>query len=229
MKRILIVEDDVSIGEVERDYLEVAGFEVTVMEDGLKGMQEAVNQDYDLVILDIMLPGMDGFKVCKEIMQHKDIPIILVTAKDEEIDKLRGFSMGIVDYVTKPFSPNELVARVKAHINRYEMLKVSGVQEKKMIEIRGLMIDTEARQVFVNGQEVELTVKQYDLLLLLASTPNKVFTKDEIFNKVWGFDSENDIPTITVHIRKIREKIEFDPSNPEYIHTVWGVGYKLKD
>lgn len=228
MKRILIVEDDISIGDVEKDYLEISGFEVVVETDGLSGRDKAINGDFDLVMLDVMLPGIDGFQICKDIRKVKDIPIIMVTARTEEIDKLRGLGLGIDDYVTKPFSPNELIARVKAHLSRYDMLKSSNQPKSKRIEIRGISIDPEARQVFVNGSEVDLTVKEYDLLLLLASTPNKVFSKEEIFAKVWGFDSDNDIPTITVHVRKLREKIEFDPSSPEYIMTVWGVGYKFK-
>lgn len=230
MKKILIVEDDISIGEVERDYLEISGFSVTVLNDGLKGYQEALKNDYDLIILDVMLPNMDGFNISRELRKQKDTPIIMVTAKTEEIDKIRGLGLGIDDYITKPFSPNELVARVKAHISRYELLKKSVATNtyKEIIEVRNIVINMEMRQVFVNDNEIDLTAKEYDLLLLLISTPNKVFTKDEIFEKVWGFNSERDIPTITVHIRKLREKIEFDPSNPEYIHTVWGVGYKFK-
>lgn len=228
MKRILIVEDDISIGEVEKDYLEISGFEVVVETEGICGREKAINEEFDLVMLDVMLPGIDGFQICKDIRKVKDIPIIMVTARTEEIDKLRGLGLGIDDYITKPFSPNELIARVKAHLSRYDMLKSSSQPKSKRIEIRGISIDPEARMVFVNGREVELTVKEYDLLLLLASTPNKVFSKEEIFTKVWGFDSDNDIPTITVHVRKLREKIEFDPSNPEYILTVWGVGYKFK-
>lgn len=229
MQKILIVEDDISIGEVERDYLEISGFEVTVLNDGLKGYQEALKNDYDLVILDVMLPNMDGFNISRELRKQKDIPIIMVTAKSDEIDKIRGLGLGIDDYITKPFSPNELVARVKAHLSRYELLKTRDFKDSKdIIEIRNIRINPDMRQVFVNNHEVDLTAKEYDLLMLLISTPNKVFTKDEIFEKVWGFNSERDIPTITVHIRKLREKIEFDPSNPEYIHTVWGVGYKFK-
>ncbi len=229
MKKILIVEDDISIGEVERDYLEISGFEVTVLNDGLLGYQEAVKTDYDLVILDVMLPNMDGFNISRELRKQKDMPIIMVTAKTEEIDKIRGLGLGIDDYITKPFSPNELVARVKAHISRYELLKTSNDDDSNsIIEARNIIININMRQVFVNDHEIDLTAKEYDLLLLLISTPNKVFTKDEIFEKVWGFNSERDIPTITVHIRKLREKIEFDPSNPQYIQTVWGVGYKFK-
>lgn len=229
MKKILIVEDDISIGEVERDYLEISGFEVTVINDGLMGYQEALKNHYDLIILDVMLPNMDGFNISRELRKTKDVPIIMVTAKTEEIDKIRGLGLGIDDYITKPFSPNELIARVKAHLSRYDLLKnTRGHLKQQLIEVRNVSINTDMRQVYVNEREIDLTAKEYDLLLLLISTPNKVFTKDEIFEKVWGFNSERDIPTITVHIRKLREKIEFDPSNPEYIQTVWGVGYKFK-
>jgi len=227
MKKILIIEDDTSIGEVERDYLEISGFEVKLVTSGISGLKTIQEENFDLIILDIMLPGIDGFNIAKKIRLNHDIPIIMVSAKNNEIDKIRGLGLGVDDYITKPFSPNELVARVKAHLSRYEMLKSSSINKNKIIEIKGITINTETRQVFVNGKEIELTVKEYDLLLLLISAPNKVFTKEEIFEKVWGFNSERDIPTITVHIRKLREKIEFDPSKPEYILTVWGIGYKL--
>ncbi|BEP28570.1 response regulator transcription factor [Helicovermis profundi] len=227
MKKILIIEDDLSIGEVERDYLEISGFEVEVKNNGLSGLKSAQSNIFDLIIMDIMLPGIDGFKITKELRKTIDIPIIMVSAKTEEIDKIRGLGLGVDDYMTKPFSPNELVARVKAHISRYEMLKSSTINKNKIVEVKGITINTENRQVFVNSKEIDLTVKEYDLLLLLTSAPNKVFTKEEIFEKVWGFNSERDIPTITVHIRKLREKIEFNPSKPEYIITVWGIGYKI--
>ena len=229
MKRILLIEDDIEIGEVEKAYLEISGFQVTVEKNGIKGKEIALKEPFDMIVLDIMLPGLDGFKIAEAIRNYKDIPIMIVSAKNTEVDKLKGLSLGIDDYLTKPFSPHELVARVKAHLKRYEMLKsgTSGVNHKSF-ELRGILIDFEKRQVFVNGEIVELTVKEYDLLVLLSSAPNKVFSKDEIFAKVWGYEVEIDTSTLTVHVRKLREKIEFDPSNPEYIQTVWGVGYKLK-
>lgn len=230
MKKVLIIEDDVTIGEVEKDYLEMSGFDVTFIQNGRAGLEEAIKRDYDLYILDVMLPDVNGMHIAKTIRQSKDTPIILVTAKCDETDKIRGFSLGIDDYVTKPFSPAELVARAKAHIQRYEKLKqLSGTSDRKtnLIEIRGLLINKEHREVFMNGELVELTPKEYDLLALLSSTPNKVFTKEEIFNKVWGYEKIQDLPTITVHVRKLREKLEFNPSSPEYIITVWGVGYKV--
>lgn len=229
MKKILIIEDDISIGEVERDYLEISGFEVSVVNDGLEGYKEVLNKDYDLLILDVMLPNMDGFSISRQLRKTKDIPIIMVTAKTEEIDKIRGLGLGIDDYITKPFSPNELVARVKAHLSRYYLLKnKSKGAVQKNIKVRNIVINSDMRQVYVNNQAIDLTVKEYELMLLLISTPNKVFTKEEIFEKIWGIDSERDIPTIAVHIRKLREKIEQNPSAPEYIQTVWGVGYKFK-
>lgn len=230
MKKILIVEDDITISEVEKGYLEIAGFEVDVADNGTLGVKMALNEEYDLILLDVMLPDYDGFSITKDIRQTKDVPIILVTAKTDELHKLKGLSLGIDDYVTKPFSPNELIARVKAHLSRYEMLKVNAdsKEEEDVISIRGLMINKTNRQVYVDGSEVEFTSKEYDLLMLLISTPNKVFSKSEIFEKVWGLNSDNDLPTITVHIRKLREKIEAKPSDPQYILTVWGVGYKFK-
>jgi len=230
MKKILIVEDDITISEVEKGYLEIAGFEVDVADNGTLGVKLALSEDYDLILLDVMLPDYDGFSITKDIRQKKDIPIILVTAKTDELHKLKGLSLGIDDYVTKPFSPNELIARVKAHLSRYEMLKANDDLSEKdeVISIRGLIINKTNRQVYVNANEVEFTSKEYDLLMLLISTPNKVFSKSEIFEKVWGLNSNNDLPTITVHIRKLREKIEDIPSDPQYIQTVWGVGYKFK-
>jgi len=206
-KRILIVEDDPAIGEVEKDYLEISGYDVVLETDGVKGKERALTEDFHIVVLDVMLPGMDGYKIAREIRKYKDIPIMLVTARSNEVDKLKGLSLGIDDYMTKPFSPHELVARVKAHLNRYDMLKNSERSASgKTIEIRGLKIDLELRQVYMNGEKVDLTVKEYDLLVLLASTPNKVFSKDEIFAKVWGYEIEIDTSTLTVHVRKLREK-----------------------
>lgn len=229
MKRILLIEDDIEIGEVEKAYLEISGFSVTVEKNGFRGKEMALKEKYDMIILDIMLPGVDGFKIAEAIRNFKDIPIMIVSAKNSEVDKLRGLSLGIDDYLTKPFSPHELVARVKAHLKRYDMLKNNALtNEHRCYEIRGLTIDLDTRQVYMNGEAIELTVKEYDLLTLLASTPNKVFSKEEIFSKVWGYEMDLDTSTLTVHVRKVREKIEFDPSNPEYIQTVWGVGYKMK-
>ncbi len=228
MDRILIVEDDQSIAEVEKDYLEIAGYEVMVVATGTEGLQLAMDEAFDLIILDLMLPGVDGFSICKEIRAQKDIPLIMLSARGEDIDKVRGLGLGLDDYMTKPFSPNELVARVKAHVSRYRKLKGADSSDmEKTLKHRGLELNASTRQLFMNGREITLTAKEFELMYLLASAPNKVFTKEEIFEKVWGYESEQNMPTITVHIRKLREKIEKDPSNPEYIRTIWGVGYKF--
>lgn len=228
MSRILIIEDESSIAELEKDYLELSGFEVDICNDGLEGYAKAMDEEYDLFILDLMLPGMDGFDICKHIRESKNTPIIMVSAKKDDIDKIRGLGLGADDYMTKPFSPSELVARVKAHLSRYERLIGSTKVENEIIEIRGLKIDKTARRVFVNGEEKNFTTKEFDVLLFLAENPNRVFTKEELFNKIWDMESIGDIATVTVHIKKIREKLEFDTSKPQYIETIWGVGYRFK-
>lgn len=228
MARILIIEDETAIAELERDYLELSGYEVTIAEDGLKGKKAALEENYDLVVLDLMLPGSDGFEICKAVREAKDIPILMVSAKKDEVDKIRGLGLGADDYMTKPFSPSELVARVKAHLQRYERLVGSGIRENKVVETRGLRIDKTARRVFVNGEEKAFTTKEFDLLTYLAENPNRVFSKDELFRAIWDMDSVGDIATVTVHIKKVREKIETDTSNPQYIETIWGVGYRFK-
>ena len=225
---ILIIEDDQSVGELERDYLELSDFEVELEEDGSKGLKRALDEDFDLMILDLMLPGMDGFEICKRIREGKNIPIIMVSAKKDDIDKIRGLGLGADDYMTKPFSPSELVARVKAHLARYDRLTGSAVEANKVIEIRGLKIDTTARRVWINGEEKTFTTKEFDLLTFLASHPNHVYTKEELFREIWDMESIGDIATVTVHIKKIREKVEMDTSNPQYIETIWGVGYRFK-
>ena len=228
MSKILIVEDEEAIADLEKDYLELSGFEVEVANDGDKGLQDALNKEYDLIILDLMLPGTDGFEICREVREQKNTPIIMVSAKKDDIDKIRGLGLGADDYMTKPFSPSELVARVKAHMARYERLIGSSVEKNKVIEIRGLKIDTTARRVWVNGEERSFTTKEFDLLTFLAGHPNHVYTKDELFSEIWDMESIGDIATVTVHIKKIREKIEYDTSKPQYIETIWGVGYRFK-
>ena len=228
MSKILIIEDESTIAELEKDYLELSGFEVAVANDGKEGLKKALNQDYDLIILDLMLPGLDGFEICRQVREAKNTPIIMVSAKKEDIDKIRGLGLGADDYMTKPFSPSELVARVKAHMARYERLVGSAVEENKIIEIRGIKIDTTARRVWIHGEEKTFTTKEFDLLTFLASHPNHVYTKDELFSEIWDMESIGDIATVTVHIKKIREKIEFDTSKPQYIETIWGVGYRFK-
>ena len=228
MKRVLIIEDEISIAELEKDYLELSGFKVDVETSGDIGLKKALEENYELVILDLMLPNIDGFEICKRIRSKKNIPIIMVSAKKEEIDKIRGLGLGADDYITKPFSPSELVARVKAHLSRYERLIGLGVKENEIVEIRGLKIDRTARRVFVDGIEKTFTTKEFDLLTHLAQNPNRVFSKDELFRDIWDLDSIGDIATVTVHIKKIREKIEYDTSKPQYIETIWGVGYRFK-
>ena len=228
MSKILIVEDEVAIAELEKDYLELSGFDVVMQHTGDAGLKAALNEDFNLIILDLMLPNVDGFEICKKVREKKNTPIIMVSAKKDDIDKIRGLGLGADDYMTKPFSPSELVARVKAHLSRYERLIGSAAEVNKVIEIRGLKIDTTARRVWVNGQEKAFTTKEFDLLTFLASHPNHVYTKDELFSEIWDMESIGDIATVTVHIKKIREKIEMDTSNPQYIETIWGVGYRFK-
>ncbi len=227
-KKILIVEDEQSIAELERDYLELSGFDVTITSDGEHGLDKALNEEFNLIILDLMLPGKDGFEVCKDIRAVKDIPIIIVSARKDDIDKIRGLGLGADDYMTKPFSASELVARVKAHLARYERLIGNGKDGNDMIEIRGLKIDPSARRVWLGNDEKTFTTKEFDLLYFLASHPNHVYTKAELFKEIWKMDSVGDIATVTVHIKKIREKIEMDTAKPQYIETIWGVGYRFK-
>ncbi|MCQ2527207.1 MAG: response regulator transcription factor [Lachnospiraceae bacterium] len=230
MSKILIIEDETDIADLEKDYLELSDFEVVVCNTGLTGLQRAQSESFDLIVLDLMLPELDGFEVCRQIRQSQNIPIIMVSAKKDDIDKIHGLGLGADDYMTKPFSPSELVARVKAHLSRYERLVGSGVvkSENDTVEIRGLRIDKTARRVFIEGEEKIFTTKEFDLLTFLAENPNHVFTKEELFREIWDMESIGDIATVTVHIKKIREKIEKDNSKPDYIETIWGVGYRFK-
>ena len=228
MDKILIIEDEQAIAELEKDYLELSGFDVTIENSGDKGLEKALQGDYKLIILDLMLPKVDGFEICKRVREEKNIPMIMVSAKKDDIDKIRGLGLGADDYMTKPFSPSELVARVKAHLARYERLLGSGVKENEIIEIRGIKIDKTARRVYINGEEKAFTTKEFDLLTFLAENPNHVYTKEELFQEIWDMESIGDIATVTVHIKKIREKIEANTSKPQYIETIWGVGYRFK-
>ena len=226
--KILIIEDEESIAELEKDYLELSGFEVQIENSGDTGLKVALEKDFNLILLDLMLPEVDGFEICKQVREKKNTPILMVSAKKDDIDKIRGLGLGADDYITKPFSPSELVARVKAHLARYERLIGSNVQENDIIEIRGIKIDKTARRVWVNGEEKAFTTKEFDLLVFLAQNPNHVFTKEELFKEIWDMESVGDIATVTVHIKKIREKIEMDTAKPQYIETIWGVGYRFK-
>ena len=228
MSKILIIEDEESIAELEKDYLELSGFEVEPERRGDVGMKKALEEDINLLILDLMLPEVDGFEICRRVRERKDIPVLMVSAKKDDIDKIRGLGLGADDYMTKPFSPSELVARVKAHLARYERLIHSNMKENDIVEIRGIKIDKTARRVWVNGEERNFTTKEFDLLTFLAENPNHVFTKEELFREIWDMESIGDIATVTVHIKKIREKVEQDTSKPQYIETIWGVGYRFK-
>jgi DNA-binding response OmpR family regulator len=228
-KRILIIEDDTAIAELERDYLEISGFEVLIRQNGAKGLELALNEPFDLIVLDLMLPEVDGFEICKKLQEKKDTPILMISARKDDIDKIRGLGLGADDYLTKPFSPNEMVARVKAHISRYEKLIGTGQRHNQAeLSIRGLVINLDARRVTLNGEEILFTTKEYDLLLFLAQNMDHVFSKETLLERVWGMDYFGDSATITVHIGKIRDKIEKDKNNEQFIETIWGVGYRFK-
>lgn len=235
MKKILIIEDDLSIAELERDYLEVAGFGVDICTNGRTGVDMVNSNSYDLILLDIMLPELDGMEVLKLLRERHHIPVLLVSAKKDEIDKIRGFSQGANDYITKPFSPSELVARIKAHINNYERIRNSNnnsgnqnASNPNIIHVKNLEIQKDSMRAFVNEKEIFLAQKEYELLLFLAQSPNRVFTRDELYEKIWGFDSLSESATVTVHIARIREKIENISPHSQFIETVWGVGYRFK-
>ncbi len=226
MDRILIIEDDENILRLEKDYLEANGFETDTAPDGVTGLRFALDGSYSLVLLDIMLPGLNGFEVCKKIREEKNIPILLVSAKKDEPDKINGLGFGADDYIVKPFSPSELVARVKAHISRYRRL--TNPAEKDVVKFENLELNKESGEVFLNGQEISLTKKEFDVLYLMVSKPETVFSKNELFEKVWGYDSLGDTSTLTVHINRLRDKLkEIDPDT-DYIRTIWGRGYRLK-
>lgn len=227
-QKILIVDDDNNIAELIALYLTKECFETKIVNDGEEALREFASFRPDLIILDLMLPEVDGFDICRQVREEKNTPIIMVSAKKDDIDKIRGLGLGADDYMTKPFSPSELVARVKAHMERYNRLVGSNVHKNDVIEIRGIKIDKTARRVWVNGEETTFTTKEFDLLTFLAENPNRVFTKEELFREIWDMESVGDIATVTVHIKKIREKIEFNTAKPQYIETIWGVGYRFK-
>ena len=227
--KILIIEDDLSIAELESDYLKMNGFDCDIATDGDRGLNMARSSEYALIIVDIMLPGRDGFSVCKELRADMDIPIIFLSARSDDIDKIRGLGLGADDYMTKPFSPSELVARVKSHIARYEKLISRGQPQKTdVLTIRGLKIDKKARRVYIDGEEVMMPVKEFELLLFLAENPNIVFSKERLFDRIWGMDAMGDVSTVTVHIQRIRDKIDRNQSGNKYIETVWGAGYRFR-
>jgi DNA-binding response OmpR family regulator len=227
MPNVLIIEDELSIAKLEQDYLKFNGIDSDIAETGDEGFRMALEGSYDLILLDLMLPGVDGFELCSQLREKIEIPILMVTARKADIDKMRGFDRGADDYIVKPFNTNELVARVKAHISRYKRLTKLEAKPD-FIVIKGLEIQLNSRQVFVDGIEKKLAVKEFDLLKFLATHPNIVFTKEHLFDQIWGLESMGDTSTVTVHIRKLREKIEENPAKPQYIETVWGVGYRFK-
>ena len=228
MSKILIIEDDIAIAEIERDYLEINGFEVKIETDGVNGMNTALKGGFQLVLLDLMLPEIDGFTVCRSLREHLDIPILMVTAKKEDIDKIRGLGLGADDYIVKPFSPGELVARVQAHIATYNRLK-GGIQEiQPEITVGAIRINPKSHRVFVKEKEISLKNKEYELLLFLETNADMVFDKETLYERIWGMDSVGDNATVAVHINRLREKIEDDPSDPHYIETVWGAGYRFR-
>ena len=229
MKRILIIEDDRLAADLERDYLEASGFEVEIVGNGIEGQAKAEAEDFDLMLLDVMLPGKNGFDICREIRQKKNLPIILLTARTEEIDKVRGLGLGADDYIVKPFNPTEMVARVQAHIRIHERLLGEATEKKDKIAFGELMISVPHRRVTVLGKEFNLKNREYELLYFLASNPGIVFSKDTLFERIWGMDSAGDTATVMVHVNRIREKIEKNPQKPEYILTVWGAGYKFAE
>src|SRR5690554_1537356 len=234
-RKVLIVEDDQAIAELERDFLEVHGYEVTLQSGGILALEEVLEHEYDLIILDVMLPGMDGFDILRRIREKKSIPVLMVSARKEDIDKIRGLGLGADDYVTKPFSPSELVARVKAHLERYDRLTGSAksadsspIRKSRELNIRGLVVQVDARRVMLHGVELSLTTKEFDLLLFFAENPDRVYSKDVLLDKVWGIEHFGDTATVTVHVGKIRDKIQKNPSKHQFIETVWGAGYRFK-
>ncbi len=228
MAKILIIEDDRAISDIERDYLELSGFETECAYDGVDGLNKALAGGHDLILLDLMLPGLDGFTICKKLRDKIDIPILMVTARTQDIDKIRGLGFGADDYIEKPFSPSVLVARIKANLAQYERLKPAQKKNESIVSAGPFVMDSDARTAFVDGRELSLKNKEFELLLFLLRHPNQVFSREDLYEMIWGLESMGDNITVAVHVNRLREKIEKDPSNPEYIQTVWGVGYRLK-
>ena len=224
MSKVLIIEDEVAIADLEKDYLELSGFEVETENDGVVGLKRALSEDFDMYILDLMLPGIDGFEICKQIREEKNTPILMVSAKKDDIDKIRGLGLGADDYITKPFNILEVKARIKA-IMRRAARQEPKEEKAKVVQVKDLRIDCESRRVFIGDREINLTAKEFDVLELLVFNPNKVYSRENLLNIVWGYEYPGDVRTVDVHIRRLREKIEANPSEPKYVHTKWGVGY----
>lgn len=226
MDKILIIEDDAAIAEIEHDYLELDGFAVEIAADGNVGLERGLSGEHSLILLDLMLPGMDGFAICRALREQIDVPILMVTARQEDIDKIRGLGLGADDYIEKPFSPSVLVARVKAHLARYRRLTGSE-RTSGEIQIGGIRLNEETHRVYVDGREVELTNKEYELLLFFMLNVDVVFSREQLYERIWGWDAMGDSATVAVHINRLRKKIEQDPANPRYIVSVWGAGYRF--
>ena len=227
MEKILIIEDDEAIAAIERDYLEIDGFSVEIAPDGVTGLDKGLGGGFDLILLDLMLPGLDGFTVCRKLREQLDIPILMVTARQEDIDKIRGLGLGADDYIEKPFSPSVLVARVKANLAQYRRLSGKGKAPSE-ITLGGIRLNTGTHRVFVDGKEIELKNKEYELLLFLMLNVDLVFDRETLYERVWGMDAMGDNATVAVHINRLREKIEKNPAKPRYIETVWGAGYRFR-
>lgn len=228
MSKILIIEDDLDIAEVEKDYLELSGYNVDIVHNGIDGINTVKGADYSLILLDLMLPGLDGFSVCKKLREITDIPVLMVTARKEDVDKIRGLGLGADDYIEKPFSPSVLVARVKANLAQYDRLKKSGTEKQVVLTIGDFTVNTSTRRVYVRNEEKPLKNMEYELLLFLMTNADMVFDRETLYERIWGLDSMGDNATVAVHINRLREKLEKDPANPEYIETVWGAGYRFK-
>ncbi len=229
MTKILIIEDDIDIAEVERDYLQINGFSATIIGNGPDGIAQVQKESYDLILLDVMLPGMNGFVVCQKLREITDIPILMVTALKEDVDKIRGLGLGADDYIEKPFSPNVLVARVKSNLAQYARLKNADAKAENIIAVGDFTIHISARRVLKCGQEIVLKNKEYELFVFLVMNADIVFDKETLYERIWGLDSLGDTATVAVHINRLREKLEEDPSHPKHIQTVWGAGYRFKE
>lgn len=227
MQNILIIEDDPDIAAIERDYLTLNDYQVEIAPDGERGLSRGLSGEFDLILLDVMLPGIDGFTVCQRLREQIDTPILMVTARREDIDKIRGLGLGADDYVEKPFSPSVLVARVKAHLARYARLTQTQKKTSE-IQIGGIRLNTDTHRVYVNEQEIELKNKEYELLLFFMLHVDIVFSREDLYEKIWGLEAMGDNATVAVHINRLREKIEDDPAKPRYIQTVWGAGYRFR-
>lgn len=231
MARILIIEDDDAIALIERDYLEINDYEVTICKDGESGMQKALSESYDLILLDLMLPGVDGFTLCRKLREQLDIPIIMVTARHDDVDKIRGLGLGADDYVEKPFSPSVLVARVKAHLAQFERISRHHVTQTTLstttLQCGDIVLNPITHRVYIKGKEQNLKNKEYELLLFFMQNIDIVFSREILYERIWGMNALGDNSTVSVHINRLREKIEEDVSNPRYIQTIWGAGYRF--